>query len=85
MDKLLEEFQHVQLWQSPDGRVRFQAVDEDSTTQLAMHDLYQEILILRAKLVLRDKLAKQGLITPVTPPRYDDVYFGGIKELFDEG
>jgi hypothetical protein len=53
VDKLLEEFQHVQLWQSSDGRVRFQAASEDSTSQLAMHDLYQEILILRSKLAIK--------------------------------
>ena len=27
---------------------------------------------------------KRKMITPITPPRYDDVYFNGISELFGD-
>lgn len=48
MDKVIEEFENVLVLQQPDGRIRFEAAHENSGTQLAMHDLYQEIMKLRA-------------------------------------
>lgn len=49
---MIESFDHVDIVQGGDGIVSFVASQEDSTTQLAMYDLYQEILRLRSKLAI---------------------------------
>ncbi len=47
---VIDSFDHVDVIQDSNGKILFKATNEESTTQDAMMDLYQEVVELRRKL-----------------------------------